>query len=163
MALRVFPGTTVLEAGDVTTISGTHFSVFTPYYRSWRQAPRRAVEEVPRRLVLPSIDVAAVCRYWTSSSTGQPSPELPAGGEAAGRKRLAAWLRTGLVRYDHSQDDLAADATSRLSPYLHFGCLSPLEVAESRFRCRGRRVVRAPARVARLLPPAPGRAARNLA
>ena len=34
------------------------------------------------------------------------------------------------MRYDHSHDDLAADATSRLSPYLHFGCLSPLEVAE---------------------------------
>jgi deoxyribodipyrimidine photo-lyase len=25
-------------------------------------------------------------------------------------------------------DDLAADATSRLSPYLHFGCLSPVEI-----------------------------------
>jgi deoxyribodipyrimidine photo-lyase len=30
--------------------------------------------------------------------------------------------------YEAAHDDLAADATSRLSPYLHFGCVSPLEV-----------------------------------
>ena len=32
--------------------------------------------------------------------------------------------------YDASHDDLAGDATSRLSPYLHFGCVSPREVLE---------------------------------
>ena len=52
--VRVCPGVTIAEAGDVTTSSGTHFSVFTPYYRSWREAPRRQVEDAPRRLVLPS-------------------------------------------------------------------------------------------------------------
>jgi len=36
----------------------------------------------------------------------------------------------GLERYDELRDNLAADATSRLSPYLHFGCVSPSEVAE---------------------------------
>jgi deoxyribodipyrimidine photo-lyase len=61
----------------------------------------------------------------------KPSPDLPAGGETAARRRLAAWARGGLARYEERADDLAADATSRLSPYLRFGCLSPLEV-ESR-------------------------------
>jgi deoxyribodipyrimidine photo-lyase len=31
--------------------------------------------------------------------------------------------------YAERHDDLAADGTSRLSPYLHFGCVSPREVA----------------------------------
>jgi deoxyribodipyrimidine photo-lyase len=38
------------------------------------------------------------------------------------------WLADGLHRYEQEADMLAADATSRLSPYLHFGCLSPREV-----------------------------------
>ena len=52
--VRVCPGITIAEAGDVTTSSGTHFSVFTPFYRAWREVPRRPVEHAPRRLVLPS-------------------------------------------------------------------------------------------------------------
>ena len=32
------------------------------------------------------------------------------------------------MRYAELADDLAADATSRLSPYLHFGCVSAGEV-----------------------------------
>jgi deoxyribodipyrimidine photo-lyase len=44
------------------------------------------------------------------------SPGLPEGGESAGRERLKRWLTT------------PSTESSRLSPYLHFGCLSPLEV-----------------------------------
>jgi deoxyribodipyrimidine photo-lyase len=61
---------------------------------------------------------------------GATSPDLLPGGETAGRSRLRAWLRGGLARYGDRHDDLAGDATSRLSPYLHFGCLSPREVLE---------------------------------
>jgi deoxyribodipyrimidine photo-lyase len=39
------------------------------------------------------------------------------------------WLRDGLSAYAQRRDDLAGDATSRLSADLHFGCLSPNELA----------------------------------
>jgi deoxyribodipyrimidine photo-lyase len=39
------------------------------------------------------------------------------------------WLHTRLDAYASRHDDLAGDATSRLSADLHFGCLSPLELA----------------------------------
>ena len=45
------------------------------------------------------------------------------------RSLLQSWARAGLRRYEERHDDLAADGTSRLSPFLHFGCLSALEVA----------------------------------
>ena len=57
---------------------------------------------------------------------------------------------------------IAADATSRLSPYLHFGCVSPGRLrraptnGEERMRC-----VRPAALLARLLRPAPRRASRD--
>lgn len=51
-----------------------------------------------------------------------------AGGTAPARQRLERWLATGLPRYLDEQGDPNSDATSRLSPWLHFGHLSPHEV-----------------------------------
>ncbi|MEU1128105.1 FAD-binding domain-containing protein, partial [Streptomyces sp. NPDC005899] len=56
------------------------------------------------------------------------SPGLAEGGERAGRARFAAWCRDGLGAYEARHDDLAGDATSRLSPHLHFGTLSATEL-----------------------------------
>jgi deoxyribodipyrimidine photo-lyase len=66
---------------------------------------------------------------------GVSSVALPKGGESHGRRLLTRWLSRGLARYGLLHDDLAAGGTSHLGAYLHFGCLSPLEVAE---RARGR-------------------------
>jgi deoxyribodipyrimidine photo-lyase len=55
---------------------------------------------------------------------------LPRGGESEGRRRLERWLQAGLEHYDERRDDLSVDGTSGLSPYLHLGCVSPLEVVE---------------------------------
>jgi deoxyribodipyrimidine photo-lyase len=57
-----------------------------------------------------------------------PSPLLRGGGSGA-RRRLREFVRTGLPRYALDRNDPALDATSHLSPYLHFGQLSPLTVA----------------------------------
>ena len=105
-----------------------HMSVFAAYYRRWRTEPRRDPLLAPRHIALPD----AVARGRVPSARGicpgPVAPRLPQGGESAGRARLAAWLRTAARGYDEVHDDLAADATSRLSPYLHFGCLSPVEI-----------------------------------
>jgi deoxyribodipyrimidine photo-lyase len=47
------------------------------------------------------------------------------GGARGARKRLAAFLEHGLARYDDDRNHPASRATSGLSPYLHFGHLSP--------------------------------------
>jgi deoxyribodipyrimidine photo-lyase len=129
IALRVTPGVTVAPLLSIATRSGTHYRVFTPFYRAWSSAPRRPIEPSPRRLSLPSAVSPGRLPALSRLVAGSPSPELPPGGETAGRRRLSAWLRSGIAGYDAGHDDLAANATSRLSPYLHFGCLSPLEVA----------------------------------
>jgi photolyase PhrII len=49
------------------------------------------------------------------------------GGAARAQARLARFLDHGLPRYDQRSDP-TADATSRLSPYLHFGCISAVEI-----------------------------------
>jgi deoxyribodipyrimidine photo-lyase len=46
------------------------------------------------------------------------------------RERLSRFLADDVRGYGHGRDALGEDSTSRLSPYLHFGCLSPREIEQ---------------------------------
>jgi len=59
------------------------------------------------------------------------------GGEGAARDRLRRWVAGGVRSYGADREALGADATSRLSAYLHLGCLSPRELEERLPRGRG--------------------------
>ena len=51
------------------------------------------------------------------------------GGTHAGLKRLRAFIARDLASYDETRNTPEIDGTSRLSPYLHFGNISPLTIA----------------------------------
>jgi deoxyribodipyrimidine photo-lyase len=51
------------------------------------------------------------------------------GGPGEARKRLKLFLRDKLDHFGRLRNDPALDATSHLSPYLHFGQISPLRIA----------------------------------
>ena len=51
------------------------------------------------------------------------------GGTAAARVRLEHFIRTHLAGYGTARNDPAAPQCSELSPYLHFGQISPVEIA----------------------------------
>ncbi|MFJ9929584.1 cryptochrome/photolyase family protein [Streptomyces misionensis] len=118
--------TVAVPPGAVTPAASDHFAVFTPYYRHWARVRPRAVLSAPRRVCVP--DRVTGERLPVRGAVTGVSPALPRGGERAGRERLTAYWRTGLADYADTQDDLAADATSRLSAHLHFGTLSPVEL-----------------------------------
>ncbi|MBD3299351.1 MAG: deoxyribodipyrimidine photolyase, partial [candidate division Zixibacteria bacterium] len=50
------------------------------------------------------------------------------GGEKAARDRLSRFIENGLSQYGDLRNSVEHDVTSRLSPYLHFGHISPHEV-----------------------------------
>lgn len=52
-----------------------------------------------------------------------------AAGERAARERLADFIDEGLVRYADHRGRPEAAAASHMSPYLHFGQISPVEIA----------------------------------
>jgi deoxyribodipyrimidine photo-lyase len=58
-----------------------------------------------------------------------PPSEYYKGGTASGRKRLRKFVRDILPEYETARNKPDRDGSSRLSSYLHFGFLSPLEVA----------------------------------
>lgn len=128
--LHAHPGVTVVPPGELTPAEGDHFRVFTPYMRRWEAAGRRPCERAPRRLALPPDLAVGRAPERERLGPGRLSPELPSGGPRAGQRLLEGWLRRGVEEYAERNDALPEDGTSRLSPYLHFGCVSPLEAAE---------------------------------
>jgi len=129
--VRRRPGLFVADVGAVRTGAGGPHSVFSPFHRAWEAQPRRDVLRAPRRLACPGGLAAGEIPAPPAPEAGEPLPP----GERAARERAAAWLRDGLAAY-HERHDLLAGGTSELSPYLHFGCISPREL-EQRARDRG--------------------------
>jgi len=135
--LTTHPGITVVPPGAVTPASGDHFKVFSPYHRAWSGLSWREEAGTPRKLSLPSKLKAGRLPELDSLVDGQPSPGRLPGGESEGQKRMRAWLRDGLGGYEDHRDDLPGDGTSRLSAYIRWGCLSPLELAREAGERRG--------------------------
>ncbi len=120
----------MLAPGAVTPQGGGEFKVFTPYFRRWGAASWRRVLAAPTRIVNAGDGGSrATVAEVTPPIVGLPARGLARGGETAGLARLKAWTADHLHEYGERHDDLAGAATSQISPYLHFGCLSPLEVA----------------------------------
>jgi len=119
---------------------GKPYTVFSPFHRSWHELDRRAVHRAPARLAglpsalrrgsLPSLDALGVDG---AGAAVEPSQEP---GEPAARAALAAWLDGPIDRYDERHDSLGDQGTSKLSPYLRWGCLSAAE-CEARAGRRG--------------------------
>ncbi|MFC5171391.1 cryptochrome/photolyase family protein [Streptomyces mutomycini] len=103
-----------------------HFAVFTPYFRRWSEEGLRSPFQAPRTVRVPEGPASAALP--TRTGLRGLSPGLAEGGETEGRRLSAAWRRHGLASYEERHDDMAGDATSRLSPHLHFGTLSPAEL-----------------------------------
>ncbi|WP_062438798.1 cryptochrome/photolyase family protein [Herbidospora daliensis] len=119
--LRTFPGITIVPPAQLKPASGDHYKVFTPYFRAWSDVRWRQIVPTPDTIAMPEVRPGDIPRP-------RRKPHLP-GGEREVRRRLDLWLRHCLRDYAAGHDDLAGDHTSRLSPYLRFGCVSPLELA----------------------------------
>jgi deoxyribodipyrimidine photo-lyase len=112
-----------VDPGTVRTGTGRPFKVFTPFARAWRAhgwtAPSRAPAAVPWATDVPSDALPEA----TPTATGLPVP-----GEAAAKRAARRFWARRLSRYDAARNDPGADATSRLSPYLRWGCLHPRQL-----------------------------------
>ncbi|MDI5977239.1 cryptochrome/photolyase family protein [Amycolatopsis magusensis] len=128
--------TTVLAPGAVTPTGGkNHFAVFTPYFRRWSETDRRSVLEPPK--LSPARVRAGKVPSAEEICAGRTAPDLPDGGERAGRELVGDWLDGQVDDYPRMQDDLAAGGTSRLSPHLHFGSVSANELVHRAGRSAG--------------------------
>jgi deoxyribodipyrimidine photo-lyase len=113
-----------VEPGALFNKQGRPFRLFSGYLRAWQSHPRAAPVPVPGKS-----RVTRAALY----NTRQPPPpavtaSLPAPGEAAAVRHLDAFLKSAAARYSAQRDRVDLEGTSRLSPYLRFGCLHPRQI-----------------------------------
>jgi deoxyribodipyrimidine photo-lyase len=119
----------ILPPGSVRTQQGNSFSVFTPYKRTWYKIfSEREIRQVPRPKVHTPLDVQLVSQPIPTSVAGFEShidPSLWPAGEHFAKQHLQRFIEKNLFHYDKERDFPGLDGTSKLSPYLATGMISP--------------------------------------
>lgn len=130
--LRGFAGRLIVSTlSKLQTKAGTTHKVFTPFWKNWMNIGRRELAKLPNKLHLPpAIEIGKFPGLTELANEQELSPDTLRGGETEGRARLRAFITGDIHEYHQGNNDMAADNTSRLSAYFHFGCISALE-AES--------------------------------
>ena len=132
--LKRYPGTLLFEPGEVLTGSGQLFKVFTPFWRAClRKGPPAAPKPAPTVCWADgqAIDSDALEDWqllpqkpnWAEGWTSRWQP-----GEAGAHEALSAFLANGVQHYGEGRDIPGKRYTSRLSPHLRFGEISPRQV-----------------------------------
>jgi deoxyribodipyrimidine photo-lyase len=90
-----------------------------------------AVRKDSLRLSLDSLDIRDTGKVMEGLSLDRTAGQVGffRGGTSEARKRLREFIETKLAGYAEARNDASLEATSGLSPYLHFGQISPLFVA----------------------------------
>ena len=134
VACKGWNGTLLARPGSVLNGSGLPYKVFTPFHRALLAnavAPPRTA--APAGLTTPAepasdqIDAWGLhptCPDWSDGFNWTP-------GEAGAEAALTVFLARGLKSYSIGRDIPAEPATSRLSPHLHFGEISPWRAVEA--------------------------------
>lgn len=131
LEVQSFSANLLTEPWEVTTEQGSPYQVFTPFWRAVQQRPVREPVPSPHELPSPGRVRSDDLDDWGLLPS---RPDWAAGlraawepGERAASKRLGTFVRDTLAHYDQ-RDRPAQDVTSRLSPSLRFGELSPVQV-----------------------------------
>ncbi len=129
----------LFEPWQIQTNDGGPYKVFTPFWRkadsrlrrelAQGRAPLPAVHSIhphdPQAETLPLSALALLPEIdWADGLRQNWTP-----GERGAHNGLEAFCEDAVARYRQRRDLPAAPATSKLSPHLHFGEISPLQVA----------------------------------
>jgi len=127
------PGNLLFEPGEILTGEGAPYKVFTPF---WRACEKAGLPSEP----LPAPDAIPAPKHWPASTPLDQLGLLPKvdwasriaetwePGEAGARRRLAWFVDGPVFEYGEQRNRPDVDATSRLSPHLHHGEVSPRQV-----------------------------------
>lgn len=130
--VKTFNGSLLFEPWEIKNNSGNYFKVFTPFWKKCLSQKEPAFPldkpKIPKlRLNIPTENL----KNW------QLLPEKPdwatgiketwQAGEPHAQQQLKTFVAKKLIHY-HQRDFAALDVTSMLSPYLHFGEISPRQI-----------------------------------
>lgn len=120
------------EPWQIKNKTGDFFKVFTPYWRTCLQQMQipepREVTRIPKNIAVDSEALASWQLLPHNPNWAEAFADYWQPGEEGGRVKLADFIDNHLKGYSTSRDVPAKDATSKLSPHLHFGEISPWQV-----------------------------------
>lgn len=146
ISVKTFNAALLYEPREVTKTTGEPYRVFTPFWKAIRK--KGVLKQIhPRPTALPSVgkDLKSL-----SLAALELLPKIPwdrgfydvwTPGEAGAQHALSQFLSERVEHYRTGRDHPGSDLTSRLSPHLHFGEISPRQVAMAIEECRTRRDV----------------------
>lgn len=133
--VETFNGSLLREPWELKTGSGGPYRVFTPFWKALKQVgpARTDTEANPRKLETKKAKVKSDrLEEWALLPT---KPDWAKGfepvwtpGEAGARESLRNFLNDDINDYKDGRDRPDKDYTSRLSPHLAFGEISPLQI-----------------------------------
>ena len=131
--LVLHDGNYLAEPGSVATGSGGAYKIYTPFSKA-------VLAQMPPRDALPAPEQIASQATWPKSDDLADWKLLPtrpdwaggmrdfwAVGEAAAHERLEEWAED-VGGYETGRNLPSQDGSSRLSPHLHWGEISPVQV-----------------------------------
>jgi len=122
--LRLFQDSLLVDPERLTTDAGDPYTVYTPFARRWISEEKASPLPEPASLDGPlavSVPIERV-RAWRDLG---PDPNAPRGGEDEALRLLERFLHGPISRYAGDRNRPELPGTSRLSPHLHFGTISP--------------------------------------
>jgi deoxyribodipyrimidine photo-lyase len=108
---------------QIATQSGTPYTVFTPFKRTWWEVPKHAPDQTEHAFS-PVPDMASAPIPHPGDPVFATTLDLPEASESAALRVLSDFVAGPIYHYAARRDRLDAEDTSRLSPYLRFGLLS---------------------------------------
>lgn len=122
--VKTFKDILLHEPDEVLTSESKPYVVFTPYANTWKRLAMPEPLGKPLRFTTPdtpSMEVMGAKELKKTKLIAEPAFK---GGESEAKKRWKAFLSKRVASYQQGRDIPGVDGTSRMSPYLRFGCIS---------------------------------------
>ncbi|GAB7013740.1 cryptochrome/photolyase family protein [Halolamina salina] len=139
------------EPGTIRTNAGEPYSVYTYFWKKWRDREKPEPFEAPDGTNLADASALATDALADSFAGAfdlddalraelpsieqlgfeKPDADVQDGGTAAARDRLDAFCESAIFEYEEQREYPAKDGSSRLSPHLRFGTIGLREVYEA--------------------------------
>ncbi|WP_028279122.1 deoxyribodipyrimidine photo-lyase [Arthrobacter sp. H5] len=141
-----FQANLLFEPWEITTGSGGPYKVFTPFWRSCmdQPSPRKPLDP-PKSLSGPRLATDELAEWDllpTRPDWAEGLRETWTPGEAGAHTRLDDFLDSAVDGYSDARERPAVEGTSRLSPHLRFGEISPFQVWHAAQDCRNASIAR---------------------
>ncbi len=130
---RSFNGSLIVEPWDIATKTGNPYKVFTPFWKTLKadHAPAEPTgrpedwvfSDYEGGLSLEALELLPTQPDWSGGIKALWTP-----GETAAHGRLGQFLKQAVTDYPDRRNLPGENGTSRLSPHLHFGEISPRQV-----------------------------------